>query len=228
MGIGKTILKLCRVFVPFMLMGVITACDPPENVSSGPPISEGTVAYVKILGHHYRGEVTSAHEGYVVWSYYWKKTPVFKFKSYRGLLDVYSEEAGFKNYSKFDHNILDEFFPIEVGKETSLTGKRINEKAGIDYPFWTTISVREKSTITIKETEFPVYVIDFSIIEDRPDGPKNYVRTIWYSVEMETALRTDYVMADEVYSIRVVSLSGPFEFEDSDENEPEGLGTVRL
>lgn len=228
MLLRKIILRLLKPLAALFLLAALASCEPPHDVAEEPPVAVGTVAFVKIFGHHYRGEVTSVHDGYVVWSYTWKKTPVFKFKTYRGLLDVYSEEEGYKSYSKFDHNILDEFFPIEVGKETTLQGKKVSEKAGIEYPFWATILVREKTMIKIKETEYPVFVIDFSIIEEHPDGAKNYIRTIWYSEIMETSLRTDYVMGNEIISIRVVSLNGPDELDDLDENEPEGLGTVRL
>ena len=152
MVLRNIIFRLLRPLVPLIFLGALASCEPPQNVVGGPPVSEGTVAYVKIFGNHYRGEVTSAHEGYVVWSYTWKKTPVFKIKTYRGLMTVYSEEDGYKNYNKFDHSILDEYFPLEVGEETSLKGKNISEKEGLEFPFWVTVSVREKTTITVKET----------------------------------------------------------------------------
>ena len=224
----KSMLNLKISLAVIVFLGLLAGCDPPHGATSTPPLSEGTVANVKILGHHYRGEVTSVHEGYVVWSYTWKKTPVFKFKSYRGLMTIYSEEEGYKYYTKFDPAVLDEFLPIKVGEETSLKGKQISEKKGIEFPFQVTISVRQQTTLKIKEVEFPVYVIDFSFVEEHPEGTKNYLKTIWYSAEMETALRTDYLMDGEIFSIEVISLNGPDEMEEMEESEPEGLGTVRL
>lgn len=212
----------------FVFLGFLAACEPPQEATSTPPLGEGTVAYVKIMGHQYRGEITSVHEGYVVWSYTWKKTPVFKFKTYRGLMTIYSEEEGYKYHTKFDPSVLDELFPITVGAEAILEGKQYSEKEGIENPFWVTISVREKTTITVKEDTFPVYVIDYSFVEERPGGTKNYLKTIWYSVEFETALRTDYLRDDEIFSIRVISLNSPDEMDEMEESEPEGLGTVRL
>ena len=180
-------LNLKIFIVALFSLGFLTACEPPQEVASGPPLGIGTVAYVKIQGHHYRGEVTSVDGGYVVWSYTWKKTPVFKFKTYRGLMTVYSEEEGYKSYSKFDPAVLDEFLPIEVGRGTSLEGKQISEKEGVEFPFQVTITVREATTLKIKEDEFPVYVIDFSFVEEHPEGTKNYLKTVWYSSDMETA-----------------------------------------
>ncbi len=220
--------KLIRAFFTLLLLGVLASCDPPAVDVEEPALQVGTIANVKIFGHHYKAEVTSVHEGYVVWSYSWKQTPVFKFKTYRGLMTVSSEEEGFKSSSTFDRVILDDLFPLEVGKEASLEGIHWSEREGVESPFWVNIYVREETTIIIKESEYPVYIIDFSFIEDHPDGTKNYVKTIWYSAEMETSLRTDFVMADETFSMRVVSLNSPDDFEETDENEPEGLGTVRL
>jgi len=220
--------KILKVLVILAFAGLAASCEPPQKETGMTSVAVGTVAYVKISGHHYKAEATDSEDGYVLWSYSWKKHPVFKFKSYRGMMTVYSEEEGFKSWSKFDKSIIDGLFPVEVGKEASLEGRYHSEKEGIDYPFWTTISVREETTLKVKENEYDVFVIDFSYFEEHPDGPKNYIKTIWYSADMETSLRTEYVMEDEVFSMRVVSLDEPDDLEDSDEDEPRGLGTVRL
>jgi hypothetical protein len=220
--------KLIKVFFTLLLLGVLASCDPPAVDVEEPALQVGTIANVKIFGHHYKAEVTSANEGYVVWSYSWKQTPVYKFKTYRGLMTVFSVEEGFKRSSTFDRETLDALFPLEVGKEASLEGINWSEREGVESPFWVNIFVREKTTIKIKKSEYPVYIIDFSFIEDHPDGTKNYIKTIWYSAEMETSLRTDFAMGDETFSMRVISLNSPDDFKDTDENEPEGLGTVRL
>jgi len=102
------------------------------------------------------------------------------------------------------------------------------EKEGVEYPFWATVSVREKAVLKIKDSEYEVYIIDFSFIEDHPEGTKNFVKTIWYSPEFETSLRTDYIMGDEVFSMRMVAFNSPEDLDNSEESEPEGLGTVRL
>ena len=217
-----------KALVIFAFAGLAASCEPPQQETKIPSIATGTVAYVKISGHHYKAEATYSENGYVLWNYSWKKQPIFKFKSYRGMMTVYSEEEGFKSWNKFDKSILDAMFPIKVGKEASLEGMHHSEKEGFDYPFWTTITVREESFIKIKEHEYEVFIIDFSIIEEHPDGPKNYIKTIWFSPEIEISLKTEYIMENEIFTMRIVSLDEPDNFEDNEEDEPRGLGTVRL
>jgi len=223
-----TPVKLIKSLIVLVLLGLLVSCEPPESAVTEPGVAVGTHAYVKIFGNHYKAEVTSAHEGYVVWSYSWKNTPVFKFKTYRGLMTVYSEEEGYKSSSTFDRQAIDNFFPIAAGKELTLEGMTWLEKEGVEYSYWATVSVREKAKIKIKDTKYNVYIIDYSFIEDHPEGPKNYTKTVWYSPEFETSLRTDYVLGDEVFSMRMVAFNSPEEIEDTEDREPEGLGTVRL
>lgn len=206
----------------------VASCEPPQQTHEIASVKPGTVATVKISGHHYRAEATHAENGYVLWNFDWKKHPVFKYKSYRGMMNVYWEEEGFKSSSTFDETIIDNMFPLAVGKEASLQGKNYSEKKGDEFSFWATISVREKTKMKIKEAEYDVFIIDFSFIENHPEGTKNYVKTIWYWPELEISLKTDYVTDDGVFSMRVVSLDEPDTFEEDEEDEPEGLGTVRL
>ena len=220
--------NILKALVILAFAGLAASCEPPQQEAGIPSIAPGTVAYVKISGNHYRAEATHSENGYVLWSYSWKKQPVFKFKSYRGMMTVYSEEEGFKSWNKFDTSILDGMFPIKVGKEASLEGRYHSEKEGLDYPFWATISVREESFIKVKEHEYEVFIIDFSFVEDHPEGSRNYIKTIWFAPEMELSLKTEYVMEDGVFTMRIVSLDAPDEFEDDEEDEPRGLGTVRL
>ena len=119
-------------------------------------------------------------------------------------------------------------FPLAEGKEASLEGKQKKKKEGEEALFWTTITVREETTLKIKEEEYDVFIVDFSFIEERPEGSKTYIKTIWYSPEMETSLKTEYVTDAETYSMRVVSMDEPDTFADEEEDEPQGLGTVRL
>ena len=220
--------KFIKIFLTVFLFGALASCDPPTPELEQSSIRVGTVANVKVFGNHYKAEVTSANENYVVWSYSWKKKPIFKFKTYRGLMTVYSEEEGYKRSSHFDTKALDSLFPLEVGKEASLKGMQWSEREGTELSFWVNILVREETTIKIKDEEYPVFVIEFSYLEDHPEGTKNYLKTIWYSPEMETSLRTDYNLSGETFSMRFVSLNNPDDFEDTEEAEPEGLGTVRL
>ena len=209
------------------LMGLLVACDPPAAEGPSLTVQPGTVAYYKISGHHYQAEVTQADEGYVLWEFSWKKTPVFKFKTYRGILSVFNEEEGFKTWSKFDTNLIDEFFPLEIGKEVALEGRHYTKGNEEGYAFFVTINVREKTEIAIKEEKFPVYIIEYSFIEENPDGTKTYTKTAWYSESLEVSLRSDFVMNNGTFSMRIVSLDDP-EGADEEDNAPEGLGTTRL
>ena len=140
-----------RLILMVFLAGFLASCEPPEPAGPSLTVQSGTVAYYKISGHHYKAEVTQADEGYVLWEFSWKKTPVFKFKTYRGILSVYNEEEGFKTWSKFDTNLIDEFFPLEIGKEVALEGRHYTKGNEEGYAFFVTINVREKTEIAIKE-----------------------------------------------------------------------------
>lgn len=220
--------SLFKLILVVFFAGLLVSCEAPEPMGPSLTVQPGTVAYYKISGHHYRAEVTYADEGYVLWEFSWKKTPVFKSKIYRGLLSVYNEEEGFKTWSKFDTHILDEFLPLEIGKEVALEGRHYTKGNEEGYPFFVTIHVREKTEIAIKEKMFPVYIVEYSFIEEHPDGIKSYTKTAWYSEEMEISLRSDYVMNTSTFSMRIVALDEPDGLADEDENQPEGLGTVRL
>lgn len=223
--IFKSFFKLAWVI---FLAGLLVSCEPPAPDRPSLTVQAGTVAFYKISGHHYKAEVTDAHEGYVLWEFFWKKTPRFKLKVYRGLLSVFNEEEGFKTWSKFDTNLIDDFFPLEVGKELALNGRHYTKGNEEGYPFFVTINVREKTEIAIKEEFYPVYIIEYSFIEEHPDGTKLYTKTAWYSEELEISLRSDYVLDNGTFSMRIVALDEPEGLADEEENQPEGLGTVRL
>ena len=183
--IFKSFIKLALVV---FLAGLLPSCEPPAPEGPSLTVQAGTVAYYTISGHHYKAEVTGAHEGYVLWEFSWKKTPIFKSKVYRGLLSVFNEEDGFKTWSKFDTNLIDDFFPLEVGKELVLEGRHYTKGIEEGYPFFVTINVREKTKIAIKEKMFPVYIVEYSFIEEHPDGTKSWTKTAWFSEEMEISL----------------------------------------
>lgn len=217
-----------KLILVVFLTGFLASCEPPEAEGPSMKVRAGMVAHYKISGHHYMAEVTEANEGYTLWEFTWKKTPVFKYKTYRGLLSVYNEEEGFKTWSKFEPKVLDELFPFEVGKEVSIKGRHYSKANEEGYPFFVTINVREETEIMIKETSYPVFVLDYSIIEEHPDGRKTTTKTAWYSEEMEASLRTDFVWESGSFSMRIVALDEPEGTAEDDESQPEGLGTVRL
>ncbi|MEE8295967.1 MAG: hypothetical protein V3R64_09670 [Sphingomonadales bacterium] len=223
--IFKFLLKFALVI---FLGGLLSSCEPPAPEGPSLVVQAGTVASYKISGHLYKAEVTHADEGYVLWEFSWKKTPVFKLKLYRGILSVFNEEEGYKTWSKFDTNLIDEFFPLEIGNELALEGHHYTKGNEEGYPFFVTINIREKTEIAIKEEIFPVYILEFSFIEEHPDGTKTYTKTAWYSEEMEISLRTDYVMENGTFSMRIVALEELEGVGDENEEQPEGLGTVRL
>ncbi len=218
--------SLNKLMVLVILASLASACEPPEPTAPL-TVQTGTVADYKISGHHYLAEVTEAKDGYVLWVFSRNKTPVFKVKTYRGLFSVYSEEEGFKTWSKFDPKILDTFFPLTEGKEITFGGRRFTRNIEEGYPFFVTISVREKTEITVKETVYPVYILDYSVIEEHPEGSRTYTQTAWYSDLLEASLRTDFKWASGTFSMRMLSLEMGEGNLDED-NEPEGLGTTRL
>jgi len=216
-----------RLALCVLVSGFLVACDPPPSNVAKQTIPAGTVANYKVGGHHYRAEITHAKDGYTQWEFTWKKAPVFKFKTYRGLLSVYNEEEGYKSWSKFDTKLLDSLFPLTEGQEVTVEGRHYANDVQEGYPFYVTIHVRGKSEIMIKETSYPVYILDYSVVEDHPDGTKTYIKTAWYSEDLEAALRTDYKWETGSFSMRMVSFEEPEGFEE-EKRGPEGLGTVRL
>lgn len=224
----KILGKIFPLGVLIVLACALSACEPPVTHNHSQAISEGTVVTYKISGRHYRAEVIHAKDGYVLWSYQVKKIPVFKEKTYRGLLSVYYEEEGFKSWGKFDPAVVDALFPLEPGKEVIVKGRFFVQRENFEYPFYVTITVGDKTDIQIKDKTYPVYVLDYSYIEERPDGTRTYAKTAWYSEEMETALRVDYAFSNKTFSMRIVSLDEPEDFPEDENPEPEGLGTIRL
>lgn len=220
-------MKLLKYFAPVFFL-LLASCEEPKVENTEPPINVGTVVYVKMGGHHYKSEATHVNEGVVAWTYFWKKQPIWKFKTYRGLLNIYSEESGFRFWTKFDVKLIDSFFPMVEGKEISFEGTQHSEKEDLTYPFWAHISVREEQMIMIKDREYPVFVLDFTFIEERPDGTLTFTKTAWYSQDLEMSLKTEYTTEDKSFVIRVVSMDTVENYEEEEEYEPEGLGTVRL
>lgn len=219
---------LTRAGLLILLSGLLFGCEPPEPIGASKALRAGTVAYYKISGHQYRAEVTEVKNGYIVWEFTWKKTPVFKFKTYRGLFAVYSEEEGFKIWSQFDPQVLDRFLPLEVGREIQFEGRQYTKRIEGGFPFFVTIKVRDKGQIEINGKTFPVFILDYAFVEEHPDGTKTLTKTAWYSEELQASLRTDYRWERGTFSMQMISMDeapGP----GSDDNEdPEGLGTIRL
>jgi hypothetical protein len=224
----KLLSKPLKFFAALLLVAGLAACEAPEPQGPSQKLQAGTLATYKISGHIYKGEITHASEGYSAWEFSWKNSPVFKFKTYRGLLSVYNEEEEVKTWSKFDSAMIDTLFPLDVGKEVTIEGRHFTNRNQEGYPFYVTITVRREATIKVKEQDFPVFIIDFSVIEDNPEGEKTFTKTQWYSEELELAIRTDYQWEDRTFSMRLVALEALEDREEEEGNPPEGLGTVRL
>ena len=224
----KSLFRNFRISLALALVFFLVGCDAPEPTGPSLKIKEGFVATYKVSGHLYRGEVTHAEDGYTAWEITWKNTPRFKYKTYRGLLMVFSEEEGVKSWSSFDTEVVDSLFPLNVGNEIMLEGRHYTKANQDGYTYYTTITVREKTEIAVKEEIFPVYIIDFSVVEDHPEGQRTFSKTSWYSEELETDIRTEYHWPEGTFSIRMVALEAPEDQGDDEGPEPEGLGTVRL
>lgn len=205
----------------------LAACDL-QRADPGPPIAEGTVLVTKVSGNHYKSKAAHVEGGFVTWVYYWKKKPVAKFKSYRGLMNVFSEEEGFRRWIEFDTKLVDQLFPLEVGREATITGRQHLEKERLDFPFTATIEMRERDKVKIKDSTYPVFVIDLTFVEHREQGEVEMVKTLWYSPELELALKAEYLFEGRVYPARVISLTGPDGELEEEPYEPEGLGTIRV
>lgn len=211
----------------FVCLG-LAACDEVQRADPGPPLAEGTVVVTKVSGNHYKSEAARVENGFVTWVYYWKKKPVAKFKSYRGLMNIFSEEEGFRRWVEFDKQQVDQLFPLEVGREVTIAGRQHLEKERLDFPFTATLSVRGRDKVQIKDQTYPVFVIDLTFVEHREQGAVEMAKTLWYSPELELALKADYHFEGRVYPVRVISLTGPNGELEEEPYEPEGLGTIRV
>lgn len=219
---------LGNFLLAILLAGLVASCEPPAADLTSQKIRAGTMAQFKVSGQIYTGKVIQAKEGYALWEITWKKKPVFEYKTYRGLMTVYSKEEGIKHWSKFDTKALDNFLPLRVGNEIVIKGRHFTSENENGYPFFVTITVRKETEMGIKGEAHRVFVLDYSAIEEHPDGERFFTKIAWYSPEMEAALRTDYVFDNAQFSMRIVAFGDENGFEGEEDNQPEGLGTIRL
>lgn len=213
-----------RVIIVFLAASLAVACAPAAPPADENPVRPGLRTTVKAFGHIYQTEVFEVRGGYSTWKMLWKDQVVSVFKVYRGLFAVLGREGESLYRNEIDVTLIDQLFPMEVGKEVDLEGLYQDAKTEGDGRLWVHIVIEGETEIKIKGRKVPVFVIEMSIERKSSAGRRWESRTLWYSPELGFSLKTEYRQGDESFTIRVLSMEVPAE--DAAPPNRRNLGTV--
>jgi len=205
----------------------LSACGGP----AAPPreaVPEGTVFVIAADEAKYKSEATRVDAGFITWTYFWKNRVAGTSKSYRGLVFLSSEEENHRRWIELDLAAIDRIFPLAVGRAIAFTGEEHSEHEGLVFPVAGTMTVRARETMTLQDKTYEIYVIDLALTEKRPGGDRVFLKIMWYAADLEMPLRTDYVVDGRTHSMTVVDIIPPGGADPEEDDEPRGLGTVRL
>lgn len=214
--------------VIFILLSALLAasCAPAASPVDENPLRPGLRATLKAFGNLYQAEVSEVHGGYSTWKLLWEDRVVTVYKVYRGIFPVFGREGESFYHNQVDVTLIDQLFPLEVGKEVSLEGLYQSSKTEGDGRLWSHIVVQGKAEINIKGRKIPVFRIELSIERQGEKGSQWENRTLWYSPELGFSLKTEYQQGDEHFTVRILSVEIPGD--QGSPPTPRNLGTVMI
>lgn len=145
-----------------VLVFAVVACSPPTEEATFPDTPPGITAVIRLQSQDFEWEITENINDTLTTETYWNGEPIIRIKLYRGLYPIYRTAYGVSFEDDFDHKILDQLFPLEIGKEVSFEGILTHLEENSRIKTLVHVQVTDKGIQQIGEKSFPVYVVEIT------------------------------------------------------------------
>ncbi|WP_262692615.1 PLP-dependent aminotransferase family protein [Kordiimonas aestuarii] len=216
-----------RLFATLAVI-LLVACDPVARAPATPSAIVGTRAVIQRHGQELYAEVTAVTDKLVTTEYYWQDERVVVHNYYRGLYNVSGVEFGYQYEADFDYKLLEQLFPLAVGKEVSFRGNTKNINRGTAIDFWANIHVIGEKTISLSTGDRKVFVVDIVTEYKKGNQSKRKTNTVYYDSELSMVLKS--VIHEDGYQSywRAVSVELPGNARTPSPTQQRRAGTVMI
>lgn len=173
-----------------MLLGLVVACSPPTEDNRFPTTPLGITAVISQQSQDFDWEVTDITNDIVTTATYWNRERVIHRKLYRGLYPIYGMEFGKSFEVDFDYKILDQLFPLKVGKEVSFKGTMNLLEDQYQAETVVHIEVKGMGVQQIGETSYPVSIIKVTTHFSSGAASDVTHNTLYYSSDLGLILKS--------------------------------------
>jgi len=185
----ELILVLSKLKIITLLSALlVAACGQNSQVPASATAIVGTKAVVKYHRRELVSVVTDVTDKLVTTEFSnWNGDLAFTQTDYRGLLAVSGSKAGGHQWElDFNENLLEAFFPLEVGKEVAFEANIKYISSGKSFDLWGHLEVLGDKVIDLADGKRKVKVIEYTR------------RFAW---DGKTKLATDIIYYDPEYSM---------------------------
>ncbi len=177
-------------YLLLLLLPMLAACDPIAQAPSSPPAVVGTRAVIQRHRQEIYAEITAVTGKLVTTQMYIQGEPVAEFSAYRGLYPVSGREPQYQYEADFDEAILEQLFPLAVGKEVSFSGNIKRLDRGTAYNFWSHVSVVGEKTLSLSSGDRKVFVVDIVTETSSSSRTKRKTQTVYFDPELSMVLKS--------------------------------------
>ncbi len=203
--------SLRRVLAMLSILLFAVACDPVPQVPTSPPALVGTRAVIQRHRQELYAEITDVTGKLVTTELFLQGESIAEFSRYRGLFPVRGRELNYEYEADFDESVLENLFPLAVGKEVGFSGITTRIDRGTSYKFWSNVTVVGEKTLNLSSGDRQVFVVDIFTETTSGNRVKRRNQTVYFDPELSMVLKS--VVHEEGYQNfwRVTSVELPGE-----------------
>lgn len=217
-------------FISLLVCVLLSACDSADRLPASPGALVGTRAFIKMHGQDVVAEVTRIEDKLVTTEFRdWRGGVIREVSLYRGLFPVSGIDQGLRYETTIDESVLEDIFPLKVGKTTGVKGTMFYVDGGQSADFWTHIEVVGEKTIDLKGGAARTLVIEMDWEFEWNGVTRRKKDIIYFDPEHSMVLKS-VVRADDYQNYWVVfSIEEP-KRPDAPSNRPQQRrsGTVMI
>lgn len=196
-------LTLMRTISLFTII-LLSACDGAGRVPTTPGAVVGTRANIKMHGQDVVAEVTQVIDKLVTMEFRdWQGGVLREVNLYRGLFPIGGVDQGLRYEATFDKDVLEEIFPLQVGKSTGIQGTVYYIDGGQTADFWASIEVVGENTIALKDGPKRTMVVEIEWEFKWKGVTRRKTDTIYFDPESSMILKS-VIRADNYQNYWVV------------------------
>lgn len=194
------------------ILGIVVlwtaACGAPAD-QGGYPLPEGLRASVNMAGQTFDLEVARVVGRRATLEYRFGDAVVSSRTQYRGLYSLSGYDGALEFVNHVDTEKIDSLFPLKVGKRTRFAGATEYLGGDITGEMDVSMAVRDRTSVTVGEGDYDVYVIDVITDLSIQGRTKSVKRRLFYAPSLGLPVKMDMAEGDTRSFWRIMSLELP-------------------